>query len=42
MIVVKLVMDMMGWLIGENICMKDVGEFFGIYVEYIGDVEEFF
>lgn len=40
MIVAKPVMDMSGWLTGENSRTKDVGEFPGTYVEYIGDVEE--
>jgi len=40
MIVAKPVMDMSGWLTGENTRTKDVGEFPGTYVEYIGDVEE--
>lgn len=42
MVVVKFVFDLIGWFIGENICIKEVGEFFVMYVEYIGDVEEFF
>lgn len=40
MIVARPVMDMSGWLTGENTRTKDVGEFPGTYVEYIGDVEE--
>lgn len=40
MIVAKPVMDMTGWLTGENTRTKDIGEFPGTYVEYIGDVEE--
>lgn len=40
MIVAKPVMDLSGWLTGENTRTKEVGEFPGTYVEYIGDVEE--
>lgn len=40
MIVAKPVPDPTGWLTGENTRTKEVGEFPGTYVEYIGDVEE--
>lgn len=40
MIVANPVIDMTGWLTGENTRTKDVGEFPGTYVEYIGDVKE--
>ncbi|KAL9951415.1 hypothetical protein ACROYT_G044074 [Oculina patagonica] len=40
MIVAKPVIDLTGWLTGENTRTKEVGEFPGTYVEYIGDVEE--
>jgi len=40
MIVAKPVMDMTGWLTGENTRTREVGEFPGTYLEYIGDVEE--
>lgn len=40
MIVAKPVMDETGWLTGENTRTREVGEFPGTYLEYIGDVEE--
>lgn len=40
MTVAKPVKDLSGWLTGENTRTKEVGEFPGTYVEYIGDVEE--
>lgn len=40
MVVAKPVSDPTGWLTGENTRTKDVGEFPGTYVEYIGDVKE--
>ena len=41
MIVAKPVMDETGWLTGENTRTREVGEFPGTYLEYIGDVESF-
>lgn len=41
MIVAKPVSDFCDWLTGHNTRTREVGEFPGTYVEYIGDITEF-